>query len=602
MGIRLIALTIGLPWLGALLVWWAGDCRPRAQHTLAVGFAATTGLAALALLPRTTSVAALRLPLGGVFGDMTFIPDGLGVFLAVIATVVGGLAVLYSVDYMRGESQLGRYYALILLFIGAMAGLGLAGSLLLLFFFWELVAVCSYALISFHNDDPKAVAAGVKALIITQLGGVGLLGGALAARAYLGDDQITTLIAKADTLPPAVLNLIAFGFLAAAAAKSAQVPFHTWLPGAMEAPTPVSALIHAATMVNAGVYLLARFAPAFAHVPGWATAVVALGVLSALLGALMALVASDLKRVLAYSTISQLGYMLSAVGAGAVFASQFHLLSHAVFKALLFLAAGVVIQTIGTRDMRQMGGLARQMPFVRNVFAVGALALAGVPFLNGFWSKELVLEAGMARGLWWASAVSLIGVGLTALYTFRMVWMVFYGPTTPSTQLRAGGYRPLTTDHVDRRSSGIGRPWSTSGVALILLALGTPTTWLLAGPLGQLFATSLPFHGLRRETTFEICMAILTTPTTSAALTMTALGFSAWWGRERLGRMTNRLGWLTHAAAADFGFDWVNRWMIRLLQDTVKVLRGTQTGQLNWNMVGLVGGLVVVLALLAWGR
>ena len=188
---------------------------------------------------------------------------------------------------------------------------------------------------------------------------------------------------------------VAFGFLIAAAAKSAQFPFQTWLPDAMEAPTPISALIHAATMVNAGVYLLARFYPAFATVPYWREAVMAVGMISALLAAVMALVATDLKRVLAYSTVSQLGYMVYAVGAGGIFASQFHLLSHAVFKALLFLGAGAVIHAAGTRDMRQMGGLGKQMPVVRAVFVIGALALAGMPILNGFWSKELVLEAGL---------------------------------------------------------------------------------------------------------------------------------------------------------------------------------------------------------------
>ncbi|NUN51651.1 MAG: AtpZ/AtpI family protein, partial [Planctomycetaceae bacterium] len=332
-----------------------------------------------------------------------------------VATVVGSLAVIFSVDYMRGEASLGRYYALVLLFIGAMVGLALSGSLFLMFVFWEITALCSYALIAFYNDDPKAVAGGIRALIITQVGGLGLLAGALIAYAYLGDTQISTFLARADTLPAGMLAVMAFGALIAAAAKSAQVPFHTWLPGAMEAPTPVSALIHAATMVNAGVYLLARFYPAFEGVTGWKTAVVVIGLLSAFLAALMALVATDLKRVLAYSTISQLGYMVYAVGVGGVFASQFHLLSHAVFKALLFLAAGAVIHGVGTRDMRRMGGLRREMPFVRTVFVIGALALAGLPFFNGFWSKELVLEDGLHDGPVWAYAGMLIAAGITAL-------------------------------------------------------------------------------------------------------------------------------------------------------------------------------------------
>jgi NADH-quinone oxidoreductase subunit L len=352
----LLVATIAVPWLGALVVWRIGDKNPGMQHTIAVGFSVLAGVAALGLLPSASSAVVVRIPMGSLFGDFTLLGDGLGIFLAVIATVVGSLAVIFSVDYMRGEAQLGRYYALVLLFIGAMAGLVLTGSLLFMFVFWEITALCSYALIAFHNDDPKAVAGGIKALIITSLGGVGLFMGALFIYGKLGSYEISNFIQQAPTLAPAVRACIAFGFLAAAAAKSAQFPFQTWLPDAMEAPTPISALIHAATMVNAGVYLLARFYPAFESIPYWKTAVVVVGMLSALLAACMALVSTDLKRVLAYSTVSQLGYMVYAIGAGGVFASQFHLLSHAIFKALLFLGAGAVIHSVGTRDMRKMGG------------------------------------------------------------------------------------------------------------------------------------------------------------------------------------------------------------------------------------------------------
>ncbi len=208
------------------------------------------------------------MPLGKAFGVLTFVPDGLAVSLTAIAAVVGSLAVIFSVDYMHGDEQLGRYYFLVLFFIGAMTGLVLSGNLLFTFFFWEITALCSYGLISFYNDDPKAVAGGIKALIITQVGGVGLLAGTLIAFANLGSFQISDLW-QSSSMPSTALAFIAFSFLIAAAAKSAQFPFHAWLPDAMEAPTPVSALIHAATMVNAGIYLLARFYPAFEFVPGW---------------------------------------------------------------------------------------------------------------------------------------------------------------------------------------------------------------------------------------------------------------------------------------------------------------------------------------------
>ncbi|MBX3083281.1 MAG: NADH-quinone oxidoreductase subunit L [Anaerolineae bacterium] len=576
----LVILTIGLPWLGALSVLWTRDSRPRTHNLIAVVAGSLASLAALCLLPFATQTAVIRVVLGGVFGELTFTPDGLGVMLAVIATFIGTLTIIFSADYMQGEAQQRRYYALVLFFIGSMCGLVLTNSLLLLFFFWELVAFCSYALISFHNDDPKAVMGGMKALVITQIGGVGLLIGALVAAANLGSTQIDYLLAHAAELPATSLSLIAFGFLIGAAAKSAQMPFHTWLPSAMEAPTPISALIHAATMVNAGVYLLARFYPAFANVPGWTGTIIAVGLISALLAGCMALVANDLKRILAYSTISQLGYMVYAVGIGAIFASQFHLLSHAVFKALLFLGAGAVIHAVETRDIREMGGLGRRMPFVRNVFLLGAAALVGVPIFNGFWSKELILEASFADQAWWLTAGLLVGVGLTALYTVRMVWLVFYG--SPRAALHA---------HDAPKAMQ---------VSLFVLAFGTLTTWALAGGYDQLLRTTLPFHNLSELSLGELVQEVVTAPITLVALISIAAGGLLWWMWLR-----GWLKWLARlldapavAARQDFGFEWLNRQIMRLTQQIATALRTTQTGQLNWNVAGIVLGLVIVLATL----
>ncbi len=581
MAATLLILTIAVPWAGALVVWWLGDNRPRLQHGLAVAFALVAGAAALGLLSTATNDAVISIPVGYAFGDFTFAPDGLGVFLAVVATVVGSLAVIFSVDYMHGEHQLGRYYALVLFFIGAMAGLVLTGSLLLIFVFWEITALCSYALISFHNDDPKAVAGGIKALIITQLGGIGLLAGALLTYSYTGSFEISVLIGKAGSLPGAVLSAVAFGFLAAAAAKSAQFPFQTWLPDAMEAPTPISALIHAATMVNAGVYLLARFYPAFENVPGWKLAVMLVGAVTALMAAVMALVATDLKRVLAYSTVSQLGYMVYAVGAGGIFAAQFHLLSHSVFKALLFLGAGAVIHAVGTRDMRLMGGLGKKMPLVRTVFIIGALALAGLPILNGFWSKELILEAGISGGPYWLYLVMVVGAGLTAMYTYRCVSMVFFGQ--PRSSLHAHEATPAMR------------------VALIPLAIGTLTTWLLAGPFGHLLKTTLPFHEIEVESTGQVLTEVVTAPATLIALGVIALGLAAWYWHEQLSGLTNGLRGLAKAASESFGFEAINRGVVRITQNSAEALRVTQTGIMNWNVVGIIAGLIVVLAVLAWG-
>jgi NADH-quinone oxidoreductase subunit L len=580
----LIVLVIGLPWAGAVAVWLVGDQHPRLLNSLAVAFAASAGLAALVLIQTGQAQPVTLLKMGGVFGNFTFMPDGLGIILAAIATVIGCLAVIFSIDYMRGEAQLARYYALVLFFIGAMAGLVLTSNLLLVFVFWEITALCSYALISFHNDDPKAVAGGIKALIITQLGGIGLLAGALLIYTYLGSFDIQVFLKTPGVLPPAMLALTAFGFLAAAAAKSAQFPFHTWLPDAMEAPTPVSALIHAATMVNAGVYLLARFYPAFKDVAGWSTAVIAVGAITALLAACMAIVSYDLKRVLAYSTVSQLGYMVYAIGAGGIFESQFHLFSHAVFKALLFLGAGAVIHAVGTRDLREMGGLGKQMPLVRNVFITGAIALAGIIPLNGFWSKELVLEAGLKGGPIWAYALMLLTAGLTAFYTFRCVWMVFFG--TPASERHA-------------HDAG-----TAMKVALIPLALGALTTWLVAGPFqvllegAQTQAANLTPEVIR---TVTILGEVLNSPLTLLALVIIGLGLAAWWQRARLERVARALQFIGQAAAHSFGFEAINRGVVRAVQETGEALRVTQTGLLNWNIFGILLALAVVLALLLRG-
>ncbi|NLG72141.1 MAG: NADH-quinone oxidoreductase subunit L [Chloroflexi bacterium] len=579
MAALLITLVIALPWLGALLVWLVRDRDENLQHSLALLFSGASGLASLVLLAFTGSEVVIRVPVGAYFGDLTFIPDGLGVFLAAVAAVIGSLAVHFSRDYMHGEAQLGRYYALVLIFIGAMAALVLTGSLFFLFIFWEITALCSYALISFDNDNPRAVAGGIKALLITSVGGLGLLAGALLVYSYLGSYEISTVLERSGELPAPALAVLAFGALIAAAAKSAQVPFQTWLPDAMEAPTPVSALIHAATMVNAGVYLLARFFPAFAPVPGWTFAVMLVGLLSALLAALMACTTYDLKRVLAYSTISQLGYMVYAIGAGSVLASQFHLFSHAVFKALLFLGAGAVIHSVGTRDMRAMGGLGQKMPFVRNVFITGALALAGLPPLNGFWSKELILEAGLHSGPVWAFALMLLVAGLTAFYTFRTVWMVFFTPS---------------------RVSEVHTVGAAMKTALAPLALAALVSGFLAGPFDALLSNSLPFHQLHAESTGALLLEVLSAPATLLALAVIAAGLAAWHFRSALTGLQALAAPLQRAASESFGFEWLNHQIVAFVQGFAGFLRRSQSGQISWNLAGIIGGLLVVLVILLW--
>ena len=574
----LILCIIGISWLGALTVWGIGDRHEKLQHSLAVLFSLCAGIVSLFLLKFIQATPAVDIPLGSAFGNLTFVPDGLAVTLTIIATVIGSLAVIFSADYMHQEAQLGRYYFLVLFFIGAMAGLVLSGNLLFTFFFWEITALCSYGLISFYNDDPKAVAGGIKALIITQVGGVGLLAGTLIAYADLGSFQIADVLEKYNSIPSGALAFMGFSFLIAAAAKSAQFPFHTWLPDAMEAPTPISALIHAATMVNAGIYLLARFYPAFTAIPGWKTSVMLVGVISALITAIMALIATDLKRALAYSTVSQLGYMVYAIGAGSVLASQFHLLSHAVFKALLFLTAGAVIHSVGTRDMRRMGGLGKTLPFARNVFIIGALALMGLPIFNGFWSKELILEAGLEHTPVWAYLLMLIGAGLTAFYTFRMTWLVFFSSTRESLHVHTIG--------------------NAMKVSLAVLSLGTFTTWLFFGGLSGLLSTSLPFHHIEPESTLEMIQTVSFAPATWYTLLTIALGLTLFFTFGRKVALAENPRWLNVLTESSFGFEPVNHFVVNNVRNFAERVRATQTGELNWNILGIIGALLLVAAVL----
>ncbi len=579
----LFPLAIFLPWVGALAVLAVG--RDGGLRTaLAIGFAAAEGLVSVALIPLAGSATAFSVSIGGIFGDFSLVGDGLGVFLAAVAAVVGCLAVVFSVDYMRGEESLGRYYALVLFFIGSMVGLVLSSNLLMVVVFWEITAFCSYALISFHSDDPKAVAGGIKALIVTGLGGVGLLGGAFLIHAQIGTFDLPTFLSRAGAMRPDLLAWVAFAFLAAAAAKSAQFPFQTWLPDAMEAPTPISALIHAATMVNAGVYLLARVYPACSGVTGWSTTVVAVGAVSAILAAIMAVASTDLKRVLAYSTVSQLGFMVFSIGSGGLFQSQFHLLSHSLFKALLFLGAGAVIHAVGTRDMRAMGGLSRKMPLTCTVFIMGALALAGVPPVNGFWSKELILEAGKLHAPSAASIVMMVTVGLTALYSARCVWMVFFA-------------RAAAEPHAHEAGPAM-------QVALIPLAAGTLVSWLLAGPFQSLLARTLPLHFGGAPVirgTREIAQEVLNSPGTLVAMGVVAVGVLAWVLWRTLIRTADRLEPARKAAEAGLGFEALNRGITRAVQWSGEKLRVTQSGVLNWNVAGIVMAVVAVLAILAAG-
>jgi NADH-quinone oxidoreductase subunit L len=368
---------------------------------------------------------------GGPIATVGILVDPLSNAMLVLVTLVSLLVQIYSLAYLHDEppASLGRYYTYQSLFAFSMLGLVLSPNFLQMFIFWELVGLCSYLLIGYWYERPAAARAAAKAFWITKLGDVGFIIGIVLLWSATGTFEFTDLFEKvqehAGTLKG--LSTIMFLIYLGAVGKSAQFPLHVWLPDAMEGPTPVSALIHAATMVTAGVFMVTRAEPLFLLVPEVMTLIAWVGAFTALLAATMACVESDIKRVLAYSTVSQLGYMMAAAGAGAAAAGFLHLLTHGLFKALLFLAAGAVIHAVGTNDIFRMGGLFRAMPQTAVVFLVGTLALAGVPPLAGFFSKEAVLAGVLAADLAGPFLMLALTALLTAFYMFRVVFVTFFG-------------------------------------------------------------------------------------------------------------------------------------------------------------------------------
>jgi NADH-quinone oxidoreductase subunit L len=355
--------------------------------------------------------------------------DQLSAVMLLVVTGVSFLIHLYSVGYMHDDPGYARFFAYLNLFVFSMVMLVLAGNFLVLYVFWEGVGLCSYLLIGFWYDRESAANAGKKAFIVNRVGDFGFGLGIMLIWVTFGTLGYQEVFARADTsVSAATYTAIALLLFMGATGKSAQLPLFTWLPDAMEGPTPVSALIHAATMVTAGVYMVARCHKLFEMAPGSLEVVAWVGGLTAVFAATIGLVQTDIKRVLAYSTISQLGYMFVGVGIGAYAAGVFHLVTHAFFKALLFLGAGSVIHGLqGEQDLRKMGGLAPRMLVTTVTFLVGALGLSGVPPLAGFFSKDEILGAAFHEGhrvLW---ALLLIGAFMTAFYTFRLVFLAFFG-------------------------------------------------------------------------------------------------------------------------------------------------------------------------------
>jgi NADH-quinone oxidoreductase subunit L len=406
---------------------------------------------------------------GSFHVGMEILVDPLSVFMMLVVSGVGFLIVAYATGYMRGDDEERRYHAYKALFVFSMLLLVQSGNLLLLLAGWGMVGLSSYLLINFWHERRTAVAAGKKAFVVNAFGDATFVLALFLLVQRTGALDFGTVFSKAPQVidrSSTVAVLVALGLLGGAVAKSAQVPLHTWLPDAMEGPTPVSALIHAATMVTAGVYLIARTHVLFELAPAVLHTAAVLGGITLLLAGLVALVQTDIKRVIAYSTMSQIGYMFVGAGLGAYGVGMFHLMTHAFFKALLFMAAGIVIHALaGEQDIRKMGGLGRELPRTTQAFLAGMLALAGVPPLAGFFSKDAILAHALDAGALGLAlfALGVAGAFLTALYSFRLLFLVFRGRRSEHVQQHL---------HRERFDGPVAMMWPVAALVVLTIAGG----------------------------------------------------------------------------------------------------------------------------------
>ena len=519
--------VLGCPMLGMLIIALGWRLLPgRSAGWIGTASIGLSFLASLGMLSELTDrpeesrslvgTAFTYMDTGAFRADLSILVDPLAVVMCLVVSGVSFLIHLYSVSYMTSDEGFARFFAYLNFFVFSMLLLVLAANFVLLIVGWAFVGAASYLLISFWYRRDTATAAGIKAFVINVIGDVGLVIGAFllfdatGALDYAGVfERAPEVFGQNDAQLVAACLLILVG----AFAKSAQLPLHTWLPDAMEGPTPVSALIHAATMVTAGVYLIARCHPLFELAPAAADVGAIVGTATLIFAALVAMVATDLKRVIAYSTMSQIGYMVLGVSVAAYGAGLFHLMTHAFFKALLFMGAGSVIGAMGgLQSLDRMGGFRRAMPFTFVTFTIGALALAAFPFTSGFFSKDEILAYTLNRGGGYAvlGVVGYIGALITAFYAGRMVFRVFFGPPVPEARELEQGHlahgthaNPATGEEEDTDVGFPGpehhiaeREWPMKAamVPLALLAL-------VAGALGIPGATDTLEHFL--EPTFE---------------------------------------------------------------------------------------------------
>jgi NADH-quinone oxidoreductase subunit L len=610
--INLLWLIPALPLLSAALLMMSAGRMPK--PFVAVLGAGSVGLSALCVAAvaqgflANGQVQELTLwrwiAVDNFTADIAFYVDGLTVVMMSVITGVGFLIHLYSLEFMDDDESFSRYFAYMNLFVAAMLLLVMADNLLLLYLGWEGVGVCSYLLVGFWYRDPNNGKAARKAFVVTRVGDTAMALGLLLLFTELGTLDIQAMVLAAnyqwqvgDTLPLLATALL----LGGAVGKSAQLPLHTWLPDAMAGPTPVSALIHAATMVTAGVYLIARTHGLFLLAPATLEAVAWIGLLTLLLAAFAALAQHDIKRILAYSTISQIGYMFLALGVGAFSAGIFHLMTHAFFKALLFLSAGAVIHCLHhEHNIFRMGGLRTRLPVVFWSFIIGSAALAALPFTSGFYSKDAILLSAWAiPGIGpWLWVGGLLGALLTAIYSFRLVFIVFFGDvqTEPDKQpgwkmatplillcglsLLGGWFTLPLTDVFASIYRGAAQGEINHSVEI--LSIGTPLLGLLIAYLLFLgkqlsissFTQSRPgkalqdfyYHGWRLDSLYQ---HLLVGPFS---------GLARLWRNEPIDRFYNGIVWLSL---------WSHRGLAAL-----------QTGELRWYATCMVFGLVLLVAIM----
>lgn len=544
--------------------------------------------------------------LAGFSPAIAFYFDALAMVMVLVITFVGFLIHVYSAEFMTGDEGYSRFFAYLNLFAGSMLTLVMADNLLLLYLGWEGVGICSYLLIGFWYKETANCYAARKAFVVTRVGDTLFAISLFLLFSDLGTLQIQELMSRAvqQWAPGSVPAVIAAALLlGGAAGKSAQLPLQTWLPDAMAGPTPVSALIHAATMVTAGVYLIARTNALFMLAPAVQTAVAVIGAVTLLLAGFSALAQSDLKRVLAYSTISQIGYMFLALGAGAWSAAIFHFMTHAFFKALLFLGAGMVISSLDhEHNMFRMGGLRKRLPLVFLTFLIGALSLSALPLVTaGFYSKDLILWdvwSSKAGGAWlWAAGLA--GALLTSIYSFRMIFITFFG---------------------EAKTEVSSRPGLLMSVPVVILALLSVAGGFIEGPLTGFLSTALPvLHPAEAVPGIELLLKIIAGSVSVAGIILAwflflrspdhvrnlsrgragALVHSLWlsgWGFDRLydTLIVKPFVWAARVNIDD-AIDLVYLGMIWTAGRVNGFLTFTQSGKVRWYAAGIAIGAALVL-------